>query len=287
MNSGRVNLVMWLETAHSVKGDFVQVSGFFLEGMLNWKVIFPRYQATGDVAACCRALVSAHMADTGLSVPAQAAPGGEATFDCEGEWLGDALFAQLQAQQLSQYIRLEYATDTLRYGIWQGKDRTQAQSENAFAVFSQHFGTVDALTLTRDSSAWRNYARALYEGGSLTVDQRTDAAQPKRVLVVNTGLSAAQGQTQAQLQAAVAARARERLAEHKSLVNIEATVLQSHLRYLRDYDLGDRCDVRDDRLGLAFETRIIEVNEVFKGGAHSVTLQFGDKIPTAYNRGRV
>ena len=64
-------------------------------------------------------------------------------------------------------------------------------------------------------------------------------------------------------------------------------MLQNNSFYRRDYDLGDLCDVRNDRLQLAFEARIIEVSEVWKENTHTVTLQFGDKIPTVYQRGRV
>ena len=92
------------------------------------------------------------------------------------------------------------------------------------------------------------------------------------------------GDDDAALRAAAEAAARAALLARAGVTNIDVTVLQNHLCYLRDYDLGDRCDVRDERLRLAFEARIIEVNEVWKDGAHSVSLQFGDKIPTAYVR---
>ena len=55
----------------------------------------------------------------------------------------------------------------------------------------------------------------------------------------------------------------------------------NNLFYRTDYDLGDLCDVRDDRLNLPFEARILEVNEVWKENTHTVTLQFGDESLTA------
>ncbi len=277
-------MVEKVETEHSVKGDFVLVSGYFLEGMLNWKAACPRFTAAGNVAETCRALAGAHLADTGVTVPAGEAMAGDGVVDTLGEPLGDVTYAALRLLALSQRITLDFQSSRLRYEVWRGLDRTQNQSANAYAVFSQHFGTVDALTLTRDTSGLRNYAVALYNGGAVTVDVRGGETTPARVLVLDTGLSLAQWPTQAQLTAAAEAAAQAALALHPAVLNIDATVLQNGLRYRTDYDLGDLCDVRDDRLRMALVARIIEVNEVWKDGALSVALQFGEKIPTAYRR---
>ncbi len=279
-------MVEKIETEHNVKGDFVLVSGFFLEGMLNWKAIYPRCQAAGNLADECRALAAAYLADTGVTVPAAAPLGADAAFDAEGDLLGDVTYGLLRLQELGQRIRLDFRTGTLFYEVWRGLDRSQSQSENPYAVFSRGFGTVDTLTLTRDSSDYRNYAVAVYDGGALTVDVRADLAEPLRVLYVDTGLAAEEGQTQEAFLAAVRTAAFQALNSRARILNIDANVLQNNLRYLADYDLGDKCDVMDDRLQLAFEARVVEVNEVWKNNAHTVGIQFGDKLPTVYQRGR-
>jgi len=275
-------MVEKVETEHNIKGDFVLISGFFLEGMLNWKAIYPRYAGTGNLSGACRALVTAHMTELGVTVADGETLGTDTIFDITGDPLGDVTYDMLSLQQLSQRIRLDYEKSAMLYEIWQGLNRTQSQSQYPYAVFSQGFGTVDALTLTRDSSDYRNYAIAAYDGGTLTVDLRTDAAEPRRTLYVDTGLSEDGDLNGASFLSAVETAARTELARHAKLVNIDAAVLQGNTHYLTDYDLGDLCDVRDDRLALSFEARIVEVNEVWKNNTHTVTLQFGDKIPTAY-----
>ncbi|MEA4928514.1 MAG: hypothetical protein VB104_07535 [Candidatus Limiplasma sp.] len=278
-------MVEKVETEHTVKGDLVNVSGFFLEGMLNWKVTYPKHSSAGNLSAACKALVGALLTDTGVTVPTAADVGAAAMFESEGEFLGDATYAALKAQELGQKIRYDYDSGLLLYSIWQGADRSQSQGVNPYAVFSQDFGTVDSMTLTRDTSAYRNYAIVLYDGGSFDIDLRTGGG-PKRILYVDTGMTIEDGQTQADFLAAVTSEARKQLAEYPSVLNIDADVMQNNILYGIDYDLGDKCDVRDDRLQLAFETRIIEVREVWKNNTHGITLQFGDKIPTAYQRGR-
>ncbi len=277
-------MVQKVETEHTVKGDFVNVSGFFLEGMLNWKAVYPRCWGVANVADQCRAMAAPALADTGVTVAAGPALGGNVAFDLLGDQLGDATYALLQLQELSQRIRLQYPDGGLCYEVWQGLDRCQSQSENAYAVFSQGFGTVDALTLTRDTSDYRNVAIAVFDGGAITVDIRASAAEVRRELVVETGLSQEDAQSAADFYAAVDTAARAELAKHPQLVNLDATVLQQNALYRREYDLGDKCDVRDDRLQLAYEARIIEVNEVWKNNTHQVSLQFGEKLPVAYRR---
>jgi hypothetical protein len=277
-------MVEKVEAGRTLKGDFVEVGGFFLEGMLNWKAVYPRLQAAGNAAGLCRALAAAHLTDAGVTVADGAPLGGDTAVDLLGDPLGDATYAMLKAQALSQRIRLHYETEALLYEVWQGLDRTQSQSENPYAVFSRSMGTADELTLTRDDSAWRNYAVAAYEGGVLEADLRTDAAQPKRVLYLDTGLGREDGQTEEAFLSAVRTAAETALGERTRILNVEATALQRNLLYRTDYDLGDLCDVRDDRLSAAFEARIIEADEVWKNNEHTVSLQFGDKIPVAYRR---
>ena len=57
-------LVQKIEAKHTLKGDFVLVSGFFLEGMLNWKITNPKHSSTGNICAACKGLVSTLMTDT-------------------------------------------------------------------------------------------------------------------------------------------------------------------------------------------------------------------------------
>lgn len=279
-------MVEKVETEHNLKGDFTLVSGYFLEGMFNWKVVYPRWQASGNLAAACRELVSAQMADTGLLVPDAENLGTDAACDVLGDLLGDATYGMLKLQAFSQRITLDYQAETLSYSVWRGLDRTQAQSVNPYAVFSQDFGTVDTMTLTQDGSAYRNYAIAAYDGGEMAVDIRAEPGEPKRMLFLDTGMGQADGQTDAEFLAVVRTAALTELGMYVRIVNIDADVLQNNLRYLADYDLGDLCDVRDDRLKLAFESRIIEVDEVWKENRHMVSLQFGDKLPTIYRQRR-
>ena len=216
----------------------------------------------------------------GITVSTGASLGGIAALDTLGEPLGDVTFALLRQQGLSQRIRMDDTTGALSYEVWQGIDRTQQQLSHPYAVFSQGFGTVDGLTLTQDSSDYRNFIIAAYADTTMALDCRTDLTEPVRSLYLDTGLTLTDGQAEADLLAAVRTRALTELARHPYQQSLNADTLQNNLFYRTDYDLGDLCDVRDDRLNLSFEARILEVNEVWKENAHTVTLEFGDESPT-------
>ena len=277
-----------IETEHTIKGEFVLVSGFFLEGMLNWKVTYPKHSSTGNVCAACKNLVTSLMADTGVSVATEADIGDSDSFDSESEPLGDATYAVLKKQQISQRIVFDYDTETLLYSIWRGLDRTQNQSVNTYAAFAQNFGNVDDLTLTQDTSDMRNYAVVQYtlaeDDAFMELDLRA-GTETKRILFIQSPVSQEEGQSDADYQAAVESDARTQMEEYEAVLNLDADVLQRNSFYLTDYDLGDKCDIRDDRLGLAFEARIIEINEVWKNNEHKVGVQFGNRIPTVYRKG--
>ena len=73
-----IGIVQKVETKHNIKGDFVLVSGYFLECMFNWKVVWYRAAVDGNVADACRQLMTTYMNDLGnltISVPAGAAIG--------------------------------------------------------------------------------------------------------------------------------------------------------------------------------------------------------------------
>ena len=281
-------MVEKLETKHTIKGDFVLVSGFFLEGMLNWKITYPKHSSTGNVCTACKSLVTSLMADTGVSVASEPDIGNSDSFDSENEPLGDTTYAALKKQELSQRIVFDTDTETLLYSVWQGLDRTQSQRIHTYAAFAQNFGNVDDLTLTQDTSDMRNYAVVQYLLGEekpvMELDLR-EGSETKRILFIQSPVSQEEEQSDTAYREAVEADARTQMKEYETILNLNADVLQRNLHYRSDYDLGDKCDIRDDRLGLAFEARIIEINEVWKNNEHKVGMQFGNRVPTAYRRG--
>ncbi len=273
-----------IHTDTDITGEYVQLTGRFLESMLSRDIVFPSFNQKGRPSKLAHTLVKKYAEDIpGLLIEDYAEDSAEEETECEyrGDDLDEVTWKLLQMTEKSQAIHFDFATSRLTYRIWQGKDRTQKQSANSFAVFSDQSGNTDRISIDEDESGYRNYAVISLDdeddGKFITVDLRDPPDEPRRILFLDESGSEEKKDVLRQ-------KAKEELQKWPKLVNVEAAAIQQGIFYLRDYDLGDVCDIVSTRMNRRWERRIIEVNEVFKEGQHTVELVFGDRIPTLYER---
>lgn len=265
-------------------GDVIQLSGFFYEKRLDDRACFPRYVAdkpTTEEAA--RALFSTYKADLPLTLAAANSPllGDRTRSDFTDDPLGEKLYRMLETRELSQRVTYDYVADRLTWGVWQGKDRTQDQTENAWVVFSSDFGNVEKLDVNEDSSDYFNYCiipAAEDENGKETVVERVDltgGGYRREMVLDKRSTKPDDGQSDADFRAALRQEGMEKLLEKQVIREVDIDAAETG--YLLDYDLGDLCGILIPRFGLELSARIVEVAEVFKAGQHSATLGFGNK----------
>lgn len=77
--------------------------------------------------------------------------------------LGDLAFDTLKEVGASYRIGYEFEKNTLTFETWQGLDRTQEQTKNPWAVFSDTWGSIYGYDASRDVSNYRNTCYVLYE----------------------------------------------------------------------------------------------------------------------------
>jgi len=278
-----------IEKLHSdsdVSGEYVQLSGRFLEAFIGRDVVYPRFTASGTPAELVRSAISTYGVDVPelLFLPSDA-DGESTSVDWFGNELDKATNDLLRSAELSQRICYNPHTGDLEHEIWKGLDRTQSQDVNNYAFFSDANNSVDKISVDEDESGYRNFAIIAIEGGTLYYDARTDPNEPRRVKFFDqTSAQPDDGQTTSQFHQALIQQAKEELQNWVKINSVEASTIQSRLVYLRDYDLGDKCDIVTNDMRRSYESRIIEVYEVFKEGQHFVDVTFGDKIPTIYER---
>ena len=276
-----VGLVQKVQTQGNIKGDFILISGFFAEKLFDRNIFHPPLKMDGTPSEIAKKAITDYKPD-GFSFGVDTTNLGTKT---SVEWLGDevskALYGMLQTQELSQSVYFDFGTDTLRYKIWQGVNRTQSQDKNPWALFTDESAHVTEFLLTEDESGYKNFVVMLYgdkeSPNVLEVDGRRDGSEPKRRLFMEHYGSEQDVEELRQ-------EAKERLQEFAMVQNVDIKTSQEGLVYLKNYDLGDKCDVINHALQKAYETRLIGVNEVFKQGRHIVSLEFGEKIPTEYNK---
>lgn len=293
-----LGIIQKREYADGYDGEVMQLSGYFYEYKLNDKITFPRFKQTGNIETLARSIVSTYKDDIPLLQlgPANSPLLGETlTKQSTGAGLATLLFEMLQTQELSYRVVYDYTANTMSFEVWKGKDRTQDQNENSFVTFSEGFRNMQNEEVTIDSSNFKNYAVVVgngkYEDGNQIVayvDLRASEDVYKQVLYVDqTGTTYdASEQTMAEYMAQLCQAGLEELAQYTDVTNVTFETLDRGLTYLEDYDLGDKCDVVLDSIRESYTVRIIEIDEVFKEGKHTITLQFGDKVPTIYSKAR-
>lgn len=287
-----LGIVQKVEITNTSTGDYAQLSGYFYEYRLIDKVIYPLYNGYGTAEKIAHELFNRYKEDSGISAGSLKGIGTTTALQESDAELGKKLYSFLQTQELSYKIGFNYETKNFVFEVWQGTDRTQDQTANNFVVFSDSRGNLTDLDLVMDSSNYKNYAIVIgngeyVDGKQIAVYVDHSLGGYKRKLFVDKKSEHLDTtQTRQEYESALAQAGEEALLKYTEITNIEFSVNPEGFSYPRDFDLGDKCDIVIDSVGLAFTARITEIFEVFKENRHTVTLSIGDKVPTNYEKAR-
>lgn len=77
-------------------------------------------------------------------------------------------------------------------------------------------------------------------------------------------------------------RGLEKLLEQEEFISFdcEMDVTKDNTKYGEDFFLGDIITIRDDKLQIIMNSRIVEVDEVYQGGTKSIFVKVGKSVPT-------
>ena len=291
-----LGMIQRREHVATYDGKVMQLSGYFYEYKLNDKITFPRYNGNGNIETIARDMVSRYKSDIPLlRLGNIAGIGTSITKQSTGDGLAKVLFEMLATQEMSYRTRYDYLNNIMYFEVWKGRDRTQDQSVNSFATFSETFKNMQNVNIILDNSAYKNYAvvigNGVYEDGNqieVDVDLRSSSAEYKQIIYVDqtSMYYDSSQQTLAEYKEQLRQAGIEALEETRVITNVTFDTVKGRLDYMKDYDLGDKCDIILDSIKQSFTVRIIEVDELFKEGVHTITLQFGNQLPTIYSKAR-
>lgn len=283
----RPELGMVQKIEYSGEGDVMAlVSGFFCEKMLDERVCFPRY--VGDAStteAAVRAIFTKYGKGLPIKLGAANSPliGDRTQSDFSDDQLGEKLYSILESREASLRVEYDFVANELSLRVWQGLDRTQAQTVNPCQVFSSEFGTIIDKEMDFDDSGFKNYAIIPVNADDNGKEKATyyldwtNGEKRREIVFDMRSKKPEDGQSTADFKTAVLQEAAEELASYAKIEDVNITQA-GNLGYMVDYDLGDKCDVLLSDIGLSMETRIAEVLEVFKAeGGHSVSIGLGNK----------
>lgn len=281
-----MGMVQKMQSEKTVKGLFVNLSGFFMESVFDRMITYPDIQGDFTLKELADHVLT-HAAgwykvDLFDIQPGMIQQEHTVSVLWEKRRLGQALYETLQTLEMSPRVRYEGGAFYL--DLWQGLDRTQSQNENAFALFGDDMPHVSSFTYVEDESNYKNIAMVMYGSDSTGDSYRYDVYTPgcqeegRRWLLVHAGSNATKEEAR-QL-------GQEELQKYQLVqeAGVETIQDENGLIYLRDYDLGDRCDLVSNAFQKSFEARITGIDEVFKQGRHMVTLSFGNQQKTIYQK---
>ena len=267
------------------RGEFVQISGFFIESVLNDYILHPTFSFSGSVKDCIGTMLSTYCTNIpNLNVDISQAPTTSISFQTTGEEVAAQMYSILQKYECSISLSYDYINNETNFKVWAGFDRTSEIAPilgHEPAIFSQSWGHLKNLVVTTDDSNYKNYAVV---AGSGEGDQRqkvivdnSGGEKLKRLYVDARDLQQEDGMSQQQYEETLAERGTEYLNKHKKILNISFDLIGDMI-YKENFDLGDKCDIILKNMG-KYQSRIIGINETVKENRREINVIFGDKVP--------
>ena len=142
-----------------------------------------------------------------------------------------------------------YISDNvIKWKIWNGVDRTAAQTTNNRMILSYDYGTMNNSSLTIEDQV-PTYMVIAGQGEGVR-DIKDDSLLPQR--------------------------GEQNLAEYGDEINYTATLSnQAANQYRNDFDLGDIGTIKDDKIENDLDYRITAIEEVYEENQLSINMTFG------------
>ncbi len=276
--------------------------GYFAEHLLNNNVLCPAFNETGTPETLARSIVEQYVINPEntdrkiqrIRLGVKMGGGDAITLQNTGDHVGDRLYDTLKTQELSQRLVFDYLENILTYEVWKGLDRTDAQTENSWAIFSDSFYNIKNAQYDRDESDCKNVAYVAGEGEGadrkvIEVDARQSPDEERRELWVDARdlqqHSNSVDYTDEQYRDLLFQRGLEKLADYAGVEKIDSDVDPSaNLVYSADFDLGDLCTYRYNDVNIECSKRITEIQEVLEGSKRTLSVIFGNDSATDFKK---
>lgn len=255
------------------EGDILVLQGRDLKSILYKRIVWEQTILSGTLENNIRAILTQNIIAPAASARRIALVLGsemggtetvrtQVTGDNIGEWVTEAL----RPHEIG--YRVQIVGGQFTFTLYKGADRSYAQSENPYVVFSQSFDNLLTSDFASDSRDMCNVAVIAGEGeGSnrkrayIEVSQATGLNRSE-LYVDARDLSTTSGDGEisaAEYSAQLITRGHEALAEHAVIEAFEGQIdAEGNYVYGVDYSLGDKVQIIND-YGLQRAGRIIEV----------------------------
>ncbi|MDQ7095939.1 siphovirus ReqiPepy6 Gp37-like family protein [Desulfosporosinus sp. PR] len=194
--------------------------------------------------------------------------------------------------ELGYRVRFDIANKKLVFNVYQGFDRSVNQSVNPRCIFAKEFENILKQSYTDSLNNYRNTVlvggmgedvnRKLVSIGTASDLDRFemfDDAKDLTNVVNNVTLS------DADYTNTLIDRGNSKLADTQEVQTFDSTInLDSNLTYKTDFDLGDIVTCVSKKWGITIDARITEVQEVYEEAGLSISVTFGNNVPTLLDK---
>lgn len=290
-NLGVIEDVQYAQTDSGERSCYAK--GNFAESLLADRVVNKTINLSGSLEEAMRKLVTEFAIHPGNGDPVKNLILGDMSgieekvnTQITGENLSECLYELGNAAEVSHRVLFDYLNDTLRFEVWKGKDRTDGQTENSWAVFSNSFCNIRSVQYEKNISSYRNFAYVAGEGEGterviIEIDMRTSSDEIRREIWVDARDlqkedSNGKVLTDTEYRQLLIERGKEKLAEYPIVETVNSDIdAEANLIYRQDFDYGDLCTYINSEIGVETAKRITEIMEVYEGGTESISVTFG------------
>ncbi|HEX9062630.1 MAG TPA: siphovirus ReqiPepy6 Gp37-like family protein [Clostridia bacterium] len=194
---------------------------------------------------------------------------------------------------LGYRIIFKPSTKQYIFDVNSGRNLTVNQSTNSPAIFSINFDNVLEQTYTDSTN---NYANTALVGGQgedinrklVTVNGNNSGLNRFEIFVDASDIgNDADGNPlpDATVTSLLTDRGNQSLSDMKENQTFDAKInVNSNLRYMNDFDLGDIVTVTNQNWGITLDTRITTIEEVYENNGLDIRVTFGNNIPTLIDK---
>ena len=258
----------------------VQLSGVFLEKELDDKVVVPNFNGNGILEDEVIRMVNQYKSDIPLLADAESqGRGNNVEFVATENGIATELYKILQNEEYSFRVAYDYESNSKAFSIWKGKDRTQNQTENNPILFSTAFKNLINPDVVLQKNL-KNYAivKGSFDGADVTAIVDLSNGEYQKQIVIDGSSVESEGLTKDEyIEKLKMFGESELLNQYVDVENIAFDVDNESYEYKVDYDLGDKCTVIVEDIGLVLEGRIISIYEVYKDNRRELSVEFGNK----------
>lgn len=275
-----INKVSWERTQ---KGNTVSLSGFFMEKVLDDKIIYPVFYGSGEITSVLTTMVNQFKEDIPISEIVSRETGEKVDFQETGQELGTKLYELLELQEMSYRVVYDFENNQIKLEFYKGTDATQEGGADVFVTFSTEWDNLSEPMVETDDSNYKNFFVVAGTGEAeerITVEVDLSNGGYKKKLFVderNTQYDSSE-QTLDQYKLELQQKGLEEALNYQIVQNIDFVIKTYGYEYMKDYDLGSKVDIIINDIGLTMSARIIAIYEVFKEGTHTIEVEVGNQV---------